>query len=128
MSFKINYPQRMAKTLKNLSKDEAKEFLRRAEGHLQKHGNNRLSIAKMFFILDEIYDRKEKQRIENSAPLLDFKHKGIDRHRGEIVRLHEEGLSAEKIANELCRKKDAPSISTIKRYLKAVSDWREING
>lgn len=125
MSFKINYPQRMAKTLKNLSKDEVKEFLKRAEGHLQKHGNHRLSIAKMFFILDEIYDRKEKQRIKDSAPLLGFKHKGIGEYRGEIVRLHEEGSSAEKIAEKLKAEKDAPSLSTIKRYIKAVSDWRE---
>jgi hypothetical protein len=124
MAFEINYKQRMSKIL-NISIDEANELLKRGERHLKKNGTNRHELARMFFILEDIYTRKEEQRIKDSAPLLGFKHKGIERYRGEIIRMHEDGTSAEKVAKHLCRKKDAPSLSTIKRYLKAVRDWRE---
>jgi len=126
MSFEINYKQRVSKIL-NISIDEVGELLKRAEGHCRKNGANRYELARMFFILEDINNRKEKQRIKDSAPLLGFKHKGIDKYRGEIVRLQEDGLSAEKTAKYLCRKKDAPSLSTIKRYLKALSNWRKNN-
>lgn len=127
MAFEINYKQRMANIL-NLSRDEVNEFLKRSEKHLKKNGTNRLELARMFFILEDIYIRKEEQRIKESAPLLGFKHNGIQRYRGEIIRLHEEGTSAEKIAKHFYRKKDAPSLSTIKRYIKAVKSWKENDG
>lgn len=127
MSFEINYKQRMSKTL-NISIDEVSEFLKRAEGHLKKNGVNRHELARAFFILENINNRKVEQRIKDSAPLLEFKHKGIVKYRGEIVRLYQNEVSAERIAKKLNVKKDAPSLSTIKRYLKALNAWREDNG
>ena len=127
MSFEINYKQRVSKIL-DISIDEVSELLKRAEGHIRKNGVNRHELAKMFFILENINNRKEEQRVKDRAPLLEFKHKGIVKYRGDIVRLYQNEVSAERIAKKYNGKKDAPSLSTIKRYLKALNTWREDNG
>lgn len=127
MGFKINHRKRLAKLL-NLSLDEVNEFLKRINGHLQKHGTNSDEIAKSFFILRDILHRKEQQRIKLTLPLLGFKNIGLKKHRVEIVKLFDKGLSVANIHKSIKLKKDAPSLSTVKRYIKALRDWRLENG
>lgn len=127
MGFYISYINRVA-ILLGLSEEEVYELLKRMNGHFRKHGIDNEQIAKSFFILSDIQMKKETQRIKLSVPLLGFKHKGIEKYRVEIVKLQDKGMSVEKIAKHLKGKKDAPSLSTVKRYLKALSDWRKNNG
>jgi hypothetical protein len=127
MGFKINHRKRVAKLL-GLEIHEVNELLNRMNGHFRKNGIDNDEIARSFFILGDIQTKKETQRIKFSVPLLDFKHKGIINYRVKIVTWRDKGFSAEYIAKRLKAKEDAPSLSTIKRYLKAVSDWRKNNG
>jgi len=127
MGFKIHHMARVAKLL-SLSVDESHELTKRMHGHLKKSGLNQDEIAKSFFVLNDIWKRKEEQKIKLSVPLLGFKNKGIEKYRIEIVKLKTEGLSADKIAKTLKNKKDAPSVSTIKRYIKALKEWRLNHG
>jgi len=127
MGFKINHRKRAAETL-GISLDEVNELLKRINGHLRKFGIDNEEIAKSFFILKDILDRKEAQRIILSIPLLMFTHKGIKKYRVEIVNMFDAGFSINKIYQVLKLKKDAPSLSTIKRYISALKDWRSENG
>lgn len=127
MSFKIDYSKRVASIL-GLSQDEVKELLKRLEGHYLKHGVSQFEIARSFFVLKHIYTRKQIQKLEQSAPELGFKHRGIIAYKGEIVRLLSEGYGSQKICKALQHKKDAPSLATIKRYVKAYSEWRKNHG
>jgi len=127
MGFPINDRKRVAKVL-GLEIYEVNELLKRMNGHFRKNGIDNKEIARSFFILLDILRRKKKQYIDLSVPLLDFKHKGIEKYRVDIVKLQDEGLSPEKIAKHLKSKKDAPSLSTIKRYLNSLADWRKQNG
>jgi len=127
MGFKINHSARAA-TLLHLSLDESHELSKRMYGHLIKNGLSQDQIAKSFFILRDIWMRKERQRIRLSVPLLGFKNKGIEKYRIEIAKLQDEGLSANQIAKVLQKKKDAPSVSTSKRYIKALKEWRLNHG
>lgn len=126
MGFKINYRKRVAIQF-GLSEEETNELLKRLHGHLKRHGVSHEEIAKSFFILREILERKEKQRIRQNVPQLGFKNKGIEKYKIEIVKLYEQGLSAEKIHHTLKLKKEAPSLSTIKRYIKAFKEWKGTN-
>lgn len=127
MSTKINYTRRAAKTL-NLEEYEVNELIKRMYGHFKKNGIEKNEITKAFFILQSIYERKEKIKLETTAPLFGFKHKGIELYRGTIVKLHKKGKSTHKIYDTLKRKKDAPSHSTIKRYIKALTQRSEHHG
>ena len=62
-----------------------------------------------------------------SIPLLGFKSKGIEKYRVEIVKLDKEGLSPQKIVNHIKGRKYEVSLSTIKRYLNALKNWRSEN-
>jgi len=127
MGFKINHRKKAAKTL-GISLDEMNELLKRMNGHFRKFGVDNDEIAKSFFILKHILDRKEQQRIDLSIPILKFTQKGVKKYRVEIVKMFDDGLSINKIYKELKLKKDAPSLSTIKRYISALKDWRQNNG
>ncbi|MBA1432447.1 MAG: hypothetical protein FAF04_02360 [Epsilonproteobacteria bacterium] len=127
MGTKIDYTKRAAKTLE-LTLDETHELVKRLHGHYKKFGIDRDQIEKSFFILQQIYDRKEQIKLQTTAPLLGFKHKGIELYRGLIVKLHKQGLSTHEIHKKIGRKKDAPSQSTIKRYIKALKEWSANHG
>ena len=124
---KIDYLARAAKIL-SLSIDETKELSNRMYGHFDKNGIKKDEIIKSFFILASIYYRKEQIRLETTAPLLGFKNKGIQVYKGIIVKLHDAKLSSHEIYKHLKLKKDAPSLSTIKRYIKTLKEWRLENG
>jgi len=124
---KIDYKSRAAKTL-GLTVCETNELIKRMYGHLNKNGILKDEIVKSFFILESIYQRKEHIRLETTAPLLGFKNKGIQFYKGTIVKLFDEKLSAHKIHNNLKLKKEAPSLSTIKRYIRSLKNWRLENG
>ncbi|WP_457746286.1 hypothetical protein [Sulfurimonas sp.] len=124
---KIDYLKRAAKALE-LEEYEVNELAKRMLGHLKKEQLSKDAIIKAFFILQDIKERKEQIRIQTTAPLLNFKNKGIALYRGTIVKLHKQGLSTYKIFDTLKRKKDAPSHSTIKRYLKTLKEKGYING
>lgn len=127
MGTKINYTKRTAQVLE-LEEYEVNELVKRMYGHFKTNGIAKDEIVKSFFILQSIYERKEKIRLETTAPLLDFKNKGIKLYRGNIVKLHDAGLSTHEIHKHLKLKKDAPSLSTIKRYIKSLQEWRINNG
>lgn len=124
---KIDYTARAAKTL-GLSIDETKELSNRMYGHFDKNGIYKDEIIKSFFILESIYHRKEQIRLETTAPLLGFKNIGIQIYKGTIVKLHDTDLSSHDIHKHLKLKKDAPSLSTIKRYIQSLREWRLENG
>ncbi len=127
MGVKIDYRVRAAKTL-GLSLDETNELIKRLHGHYKRFGIDGDQIEKSFFILQQMYERKEQIKLQTTAPLLGFKHRGIKLYRGLIVKLHKEGLSTHEIHKKIYRKKDAPSHSTIKRYLKALKERNLNNG
>lgn len=127
MSFKIDYSKRVANLL-GLSTDEVKELLKRLEGHYKKHGVTKFEIARSFFVLRDIFTRKQIQKLEQSAPNLGFKHRGLIAYKKEIVHMVSEGFGSQKIYYTLQHKKDAPSLATIKRYVKAYIEWRSLNG
>lgn len=127
MGFYINYRNRVAKQF-SLSLDETNELLKRIRGHFKKHGISEDEIAKSFFILRDIIKKKEEQKLRTSIPELNFKNKGIEKYKIQIVKLLDKNLSSYKIYEELKLKKDCPSLSTIKRYVKALMDWRKNNG
>ncbi len=127
MGVKIDYRARAAKTL-GLTLDETNELVKRLHGHYKKFGIDKDQIEKSFFIFQEIYKRKEQITLQTTAPLLGFKHKGIELYRGLIVKLHKQGLSTHEIHKKIYRKKDAPSHSTIKRYIKTLKVWEQNHG
>lgn len=127
MGFFIDYKKRVAKQF-SLSLDETNELLKRMHGHFKKNGISNNEIAKSFFILREIIKRKEEQKLKTSIFDLDFKHKGIKKYKIEIVKLFDKGFSSYKIYEELKLKKDCPSLSSIKRYIKTYKKWRQNNG
>jgi hypothetical protein len=124
---KIDYLKRAAITL-GLSSDETKELSNRMYGHFKKHGIKKDEIIKSFFILQHIYYRKEQIKLKTTAPLLGFKNKGIKIYKGDIVKFFDAGLSSHEINKRLSVKKDAPSLSTIKRYINTLKAWRLENG
>lgn len=126
MSFPINYKQRVADQF-DLSTDEVNELLKRMHGHFKKHGISHKEIARSFFILNNIKIRKEQQRIKQCVPVLGFKHKGIELYRVEFVKKYNKGISCEQIYKDIRLKKDAPSLATVKRYIKAYKEWRSKN-
>jgi len=127
MGAKINYTKRTAKIL-NITEDEVRELSKRIYGHFKKNGIQKNEIIKSFFILESIYTRKEKIKLETTAPLLGFKNKGIKLYKGNIVKLYDLGLSTHDIYKQLKSKKDVPSLSTIKRYIVALKEWRFEDG
>jgi len=127
MGVKINYIKRASTTL-NLAEDEIRELSKRMHGHFVKNGIDRDEIVKSFFILQKIYERKERIKEATTAPLLDFKNKGIQLYKGKIVKLYDLKFSTHEIYKHLTLKKDAPSLSTIKRYIVALKKWRSNNG
>ena len=127
MGTKINYLKRTANIL-NITEDETRELSKRMYGHFKKNGIKKDEVLKSFFILGRIYDRKEKIRLETTAPLLGFKNKGIQLYKGKIVKLYDLKFSTHEIYKHLTLKKDAPSLSTIKRYIVALKKWRSNNG
>ena len=112
----------------NLSEDEVRELAKRMNGHFKKHGTTKDEIIRSFFILQDIRNRKESLQQKFLAPDLGFKQKGISLYKSEIVKLYNQGLSAGKIYDALKYKKEKPSLSTIKRYLKSYREWRRENG
>ncbi|QOP45692.1 hypothetical protein [Sulfurimonas paralvinellae] len=128
MGTKINYTKRASQILE-IEEYEVNELVKRMYGHFNKNGFAKDEIVKSFFILNDIKIRKEKIRLETTAPLLGFKNKGIEQYKGNIVKLHDEGKSTHEIHKNLkLNKKDAPSLSTIKRYIKSLQEWRSNNG
>jgi hypothetical protein len=97
-------------------------------GHFKQNGIKKEQIVKSFFILASIYQRKEQIKLDTTAPLLGFKNIGIKIYKGTIVKLHDACLSSHEIYKHLKQKKDAPSLSTIKRYIKSLKEWRLENG
>jgi hypothetical protein len=127
MGVKINYTKRASEIL-NLTEDEVRELSKRMHGHFRRNGIDRDAIVKSVFILQDIYERKEKIKEATTAPLLDFKSKGIKLYKGNIVKLYDDGFSTREIHKKMKHKKDAPSLSTIKRYISKLKDWRANNG
>ena len=127
MSTKINYTKRTAKTL-DLEEYEVNELIKRMHGHFKKNGIEKDEITKAFFILQSIYERKEKIKLETTAPPLKSTQKGMKLYRGRIVKLHDAGQSTHAIYKDLKFKKDAPSLTTIKNYIRLLKEWRMNNG
>lgn len=127
MGFFIDYRKRVAQQF-SLSVDETNELLKRMHGHYKKNGISHEEIAKSFFVLRNIVHRKEDQKLKTSVPQLNFKNKGIEKYKIEIVKFLDKGISTTKIFEAIKLKKNAPSLSTIKRYIKAFNDWRNNNG
>jgi len=67
MSTKKNYIKRTAKTL-GLEGYEVNELIKRMHRHFKKNGIDKEEITKAFFILQSIYERKEKIKLETTAP------------------------------------------------------------
>jgi hypothetical protein len=123
MGLPIDYLKRVGKLL-DLSQDEVKELIFRMEGHYKQHGADHFEVARSFFILKDIWMRKAAEKLEKEIPTLGFKHMGLLKYRCEIVQMMTEGLGSQKIHEALKYKNGAPSLATIKRYMKAYKEWR----
>lgn len=68
MGTKINYTKRAARTL-GLSLDETNELIKRLHGHYKKFGIDGDQIEKSFFILQQIYERKEQIKLQTTGDI-----------------------------------------------------------